>query len=52
MVPRVGVAETFADLATRLDPARVHLAATEHSMALEGQAVGDLNPIKSVALTS
>ena len=52
VVPRVGVAETFADLATRLDPARVHLAATEHSMALEGQAVGDLNPIKSVALTS
>ena len=52
VVPRVGVAESFADLATRHDPARVYLAAPEHSMALEGQAVGDLNPIKSVALTS
>ena len=40
VVPRVGVAESFAELAARHDPARVHLAATEHLMALEGQAVG------------
>lgn len=36
VVPRAAVAETFADLAARQDPARVQLAATEHSMALEG----------------
>ena len=41
-----GVAETFANLAGRHDPARAHLAATEHSMALEGQAAGDLKPVK------
>ena len=46
MVPRAAVAETFADLAARHDPERAHLAATEHSMALEGQAVGDLKPLK------
>jgi hypothetical protein len=47
VVPRAGVAETFAELAARHDPARVHLAATEHSMALEGQAVGDLKPVRT-----
>ncbi|RKX36148.1 MAG: transcriptional regulator [Verrucomicrobia bacterium] len=42
LVPRELVAETFTDLAKANDPAMGHLAATEHSMALEGQAVGDL----------
>lgn len=52
VVPREGVAESFADLAARHDPARVHLAATEHSMALEGQAVGDLKPVKPTQPTA
>ena len=50
VVPRAAVAGSFAELADQLDPARAHLAATEHSMALEGQAVGDLKP-KSAALS-
>lgn len=33
---------TFAELAAAHDPARAHLRATEHSMALENQASGDL----------
>jgi len=41
LVPR---ANSFGELATRLDPTFVHLQASEHSMALEGQAVGDLPP--------
>lgn len=44
LVPR---AKSFGELATRLDPAFAHLQASEHSMALEGQAVGDLPPAKT-----
>lgn len=43
LVPR---AKSFGELATRLDPDFAHLQASEHSMALEGQAVGDLPPAK------
>lgn len=43
LVPR---AKSFGELATRFDPAFAHLQASEHSMALEGQAVGDLPPPK------
>ncbi len=43
LVPR---AKSFGELATRFDPAFPHLQASEHSMALEGQAVGDLPPPK------
>jgi predicted DNA-binding mobile mystery protein A len=46
LVPREAVAETFTELADANDPARQHLVATEHSMALEGQAVGDLSDEK------
>ena len=42
LVPRPGVADTFSALAAHHDPDRAHLVATEHSMSLEGQAVGDL----------
>lgn len=48
VVPRAAVAESFTELREKLDPARAHLAATEHSMALEGQAVGDLKPVRPV----
>jgi predicted DNA-binding mobile mystery protein A len=41
LVPR---AKSFSELAMQLDPAFAHLRASEHSMALEGQAVGDLPP--------
>jgi len=34
--------QTFAALAATHDPAQAHLRATEHSMALEDQASGDL----------
>ena len=44
LVPRDAVAKTFGELALRHDPAMKHLHASEHSMALEGQAVGDLAP--------
>jgi hypothetical protein len=44
VLPRETIAQTFAELAQRHDPSRQHLVATEHSMALEGQAVGDLKP--------
>jgi predicted DNA-binding mobile mystery protein A len=47
LVPRAGRAKSFAALATQLDPDFAHLQASEHSMALEGQAVGDLPPLKS-----
>lgn len=43
LVPRPSVADTFSTLAAHHDPARAHLLATEHSMSLEGQAVGDLH---------
>jgi len=41
LVPREGVARTYRELAQRYDPAFKHLQATEHSMALENQAVGE-----------
>ena len=44
MVPRETVARTYAELAQIHDPMFKHLQATEHSMALEGQSVGDLKP--------
>ncbi len=44
LVPRAGVAETYAELARKHDPKFKHLKASEHSMALEDQAVGDLKP--------
>lgn len=44
VVPRASVADSFTALATHHDPDRAHLLATEHSMSLEGQAVGDLTP--------
>lgn len=44
LVPRTGVAKTYAELARRHDPKFKHLQASEHSMALEDQAVGDLKP--------
>jgi predicted DNA-binding mobile mystery protein A len=44
VVPRATVAATFTALAAHHDPERAHLLATEHSMSLEGQAVGDLTP--------
>lgn len=44
LVPRAAVATSFTALAAHHDPARAHLLATEHSMSLEGQAVGDLTP--------
>ncbi len=43
LVPR---AKSFGELATQFDPNFAHLQASEHSMALEGQAVGDLPPSK------
>src|ERR1035441_211537 len=42
LVPRAPAANTFSELAERRDPKLKHLKASEHSMALEGQAVGDL----------
>ena len=42
LVPRAKVARSFRDLAQRHDPEFKHLQASEHSMALENQAVGDL----------
>ena len=47
LVPRPGRAKSFRELATQLDPDFAHLQASEHSMALEGQAVGDLPAPKS-----
>ena len=44
IVPRETVARTFRELAQVHDPLFKHLQATEHSMALENQAVGDLKP--------
>jgi predicted DNA-binding mobile mystery protein A len=42
LVPRTGRAKSFSDLATRLDPNFAHLQASEHSMVLEDQGLGDL----------
>ena len=44
IVPREAIAGTYSELAQIHDPAFKHLQASEHSMALEGQAVGDLAP--------
>lgn len=44
VVPREAVARTYGELAQSHDPAFKHLEATEHSMTLENQAVGDLRP--------
>jgi predicted DNA-binding mobile mystery protein A len=44
VLPRDSVAHTFSRLAQLQDPDFKHFEATEHSMALEGQAVGDLAP--------
>jgi len=42
LVPKGTDARTFTDLAHIHDPMLRHLQKSEHSMALEGQAVGDL----------
>ena len=42
LIPRNG--RSFAELAADQDPDLVYLRATEHSMALEAQASGDLPP--------
>ena len=44
LMPREPLAGTYSELAQRNDRMFKHLKATEHSMALEGQAVGDLPP--------
>jgi predicted DNA-binding mobile mystery protein A len=44
LVPRESVAKNYRELAHRHDPKFKHLQASEHSMALEDQAVGDLTP--------
>lgn len=44
LVPRETVARTYSELAQVHDPMFKHLQASEHSMALENQAVGDLKP--------
>lgn len=48
LVPRTGRAKSFGELAARLDPDFAQLQASEHSMALEGQAVGDLPKVARV----
>jgi predicted DNA-binding mobile mystery protein A len=42
VMPRATIAATYGELAQLHDPLFKHLQASEHSMALEGQAVGDL----------
>ena len=44
LVPRAAVAANYTELARKHDPRLRHLHAAEHSMAVEGQAVGDQNP--------
>lgn len=44
LVPRSAVARNYTELARKHDPKFKHLESTEHSMALEDQAVGDLKP--------
>ncbi len=44
IVPKSGTAKSFSELAQQKDPGLRHLHASEHSMALEDQAVGDLDP--------
>lgn len=47
LVPKLTAGRTYAELAQIHDPMYKHLRKTEHSMALEGQAVGDLKKPKS-----
>lgn len=47
LVPKGAAGRTYAELAQTHDPMFKHLRKTEHSMALEGQAVGDLRTPKS-----
>lgn len=42
LIPARKLGPSFVELARAFDPHARHLAATEHSMSLEGQAVGDL----------
>jgi len=42
ILPRESVAQTYEELSRLHDPKYRHLRASEHSMALEGQSVGDL----------
>jgi predicted DNA-binding mobile mystery protein A len=42
LVPHSTRSNSFTGLAAQLDPDFIHLQASEHSMALEDQAVGDL----------
>ena len=44
LVPREKVARTYGELAQVHDPLFKHLQASEHSMELENQAVGDRKP--------
>ncbi|MDB6094960.1 MAG: DNA-binding protein [Verrucomicrobia bacterium] len=44
LVPREEVARTYDQLARIHEPLFKHLQASEHSMALENQAVGDITP--------
>ncbi|MBI2517248.1 MAG: helix-turn-helix domain-containing protein [Opitutae bacterium] len=46
LVPKETAGRTFAELAQIHDPMFKHLRKTEHSMSLEGQAVGDLKKRK------
>ena len=46
VVPKESIAGTYSALARIHDPKYRHLEASEHSMALEGQSVGDLKPRK------
>ena len=46
IMPRESIAGTYSELARIHDPEFRHLEASEHSMALEGQSVGDLKPRK------
>ena len=47
VVPKSTGSNSFTGLAQHLDPDYPQLQASEHSMALEDQAVGDLPPPKS-----
>jgi len=44
VVPRTAVARTYRELARLHDPEFKHLQASEHSMTLENQGIGDLPP--------
>lgn len=49
ILPREKFAHSFGELAQLHNPSHQHLIATEHSMALEGQAVGDLKRKKKTS---